>query len=175
MRRPELRSPSRSGRSVTGRSGPRPGSRRRPTLSLCRPPVPGFAANAAAEAARSVKATPAATIVLVRLDMAPRVLHRSRIVYVPIRVARVIRRMLCLAAAVGAVAACGGSDSASHVAELGAYDAEKPLHIQVEAENDGSTDVSFQSPRGGDVEATVVLPPEVEEGKRYPVAVYSHP
>jgi len=50
--------------------------------------------------------------------------------------------MLCLAAAVGAVAACGGSDSASRVAELGGYDAKKTLKVEVEEENNGSTDVS---------------------------------
>lgn len=74
-----------------------------------------------------------------------------------------------------ALAGCGGSDSASHVAELGAYDEQKPLRTKIEAENSGSTDISFQSPRGGDVEATVVLPPDAAEGKRYPVAVYLHP
>ncbi len=70
---------------------------------------------------------------------------------------------------------CGGSDSASNVAELGAYDEKKPLRTKIEAENSGSTDITFQSPRGGDVEATIVLPPEAEQGKRYPAAVYLHP
>lgn len=73
-----------------------------------------------------------------------------------------------------AFASCGGSDSASRVAELGAYDETKPLRTRVEAENTGSTDISFQSPRGGDVEATIVLPPG-GEGKEHPVAVYLHP
>ena len=73
------------------------------------------------------------------------------------------------------LAGCGGSDSASNVAELGAYDDQKPLRTKIEAENSGSTDISFQSPRGGDVEATVVLPPDAAEGKRYPAAVYLHP
>lgn len=72
-------------------------------------------------------------------------------------------------------AGCGGSDSASRVAELGAYDREKPLRTRVEAENTGSTDISFQSPRGGDAEATIVLPPGAEEGAKHPVAVYLHP
>ncbi len=73
------------------------------------------------------------------------------------------------------LAGCGGSESASHVAELGAYDEKLPLRTKVEAENSGSTDITFQSPRGGDVEATVVLPPDAAEGKRYPAAVYLHP
>ena len=73
------------------------------------------------------------------------------------------------------VAGCGGSESASHVAELGDYDASKPLRTKIEAENSGSTDITFQSPRGGDVEATLVLPPDKEEGKRYPAVVYTHP
>jgi cephalosporin-C deacetylase-like acetyl esterase len=72
------------------------------------------------------------------------------------------------------VAGCGSSDSASNVAELAAYDDEKPLRVRVEAENSGSTDITFQSPRGGDAEATIVLPPG-GEGKPYPVAVYLHP
>ena len=79
-------------------------------------------------------------------------------------------------AVVGLVAAgCGGSDSASRVADLAEYDEKKPLRLQVEAENSGSTDISFQSPRGGDVEATIVLPPGAAEGRRYPAAVYIHP
>jgi dipeptidyl aminopeptidase/acylaminoacyl peptidase len=73
------------------------------------------------------------------------------------------------------LAGCGGSESASEVAELAAYDEKKPLRTRIEAENTGSTDITFQSPRGGDVEATIVLPPDKEEGKRYPVALYTHP
>ncbi|HEY7705665.1 MAG TPA: hypothetical protein VH968_00670 [Gaiellaceae bacterium] len=75
------------------------------------------------------------------------------------------------------LAACGGGgdESATHVAELGRYDEKQPLRTQVAAENTGSTDITFQSPRGGDVEATIVLPPDAEEGKRYPAAVYLHP
>ena len=74
-----------------------------------------------------------------------------------------------------ALAGCGGSDSASHVAELAAYDDPEPLRTRVEARNTGSTDLSFQSPRGGDVQATIVLPPDAEEGKTFPAAVYLHP
>ena len=73
------------------------------------------------------------------------------------------------------LAGCGGSESASHVAELGDYDETKPLRTRIEAQNTGSTDITFQSPRGGDVEATIVLPPDAAEGKRYPAAVYLHP
>ncbi|HEX7256137.1 MAG TPA: hypothetical protein VF236_09445 [Gaiellaceae bacterium] len=87
--------------------------------------------------------------------------------------------MLGRAAALGllalAFAGCGGGESASRVAELGAYDDEQPLRTRVEAENRGSTDMTFQSPRGGDVEITMVLPPNAAEGKRHPVAVYLHP
>jgi dipeptidyl aminopeptidase/acylaminoacyl peptidase len=86
----------------------------------------------------------------------------------------VIARLGCLAALGLAVAACGGGDSASNVAELAAYDDKKPLRVRVEAENTGSTDFTFQSPRGGDAEATIVLPPN-GEGNPYPVAVYLHP
>lgn len=74
-----------------------------------------------------------------------------------------------------ALAGCGGGDSASHVAELGAYDDEKPLRTRIEAENTGSTDITFQSPRGGDAEATIVVPPGSEAGTKHPVAVYLHP
>ena len=74
-----------------------------------------------------------------------------------------------------ALAGCGGSESASHVAELGSYDEKQPLRTRIEAENSGSTDITFQSPRGGDVEATVVLPRDAGNGKRYPAAVYLHP
>lgn len=74
-----------------------------------------------------------------------------------------------------AIAACGGSDSASRVAELATYDDEQPLRTRVEAENTGSTDISFQSPRGGDVQATIVLPPDAADGTKHPAAVYLHP
>lgn len=73
------------------------------------------------------------------------------------------------------VPACGGDDSASRVEELGAYDERKPLKVSVEAQNEGSTDITFQSLRGGDVEATLVLPPGAAEGQRHPAAVYLHP
>jgi cephalosporin-C deacetylase-like acetyl esterase len=73
------------------------------------------------------------------------------------------------------MAGCGGSDSATRVAELAEYDAQKPLRTRVQAENTDSTDITFQSPRGGEVEATIVLPPGAEEGRRHPVAVYLHP
>ena len=64
----------------------------------------------------------------------------------------------------------------SHVAELAEYDEKKPLRLRIEAENtEGSTDISFQSPRGGDVEATIVMPSEAGEGGRYPVVLYLHP
>lgn len=86
-----------------------------------------------------------------------------------------IARLGCLAAAVLAVAGCGGSDSVSQVAELAAYDDGKPLRVRVEAENTGSTDITFQSPRGGDVEATILVPPDAGEGEQHPVAVYTHP
>lgn len=77
--------------------------------------------------------------------------------------------------AVGLLAGgCGGSDSVSKVAELAAYDDKKPLRVRVEAENTGSTDITFKSPRGGDAEATIVLPAN-GEGKPSPVAVYMHP
>jgi cephalosporin-C deacetylase-like acetyl esterase len=72
-------------------------------------------------------------------------------------------------------AACGSSDSASNVAQLAEYDEKKPLRLRVEAENTGSTDITFQSPRGGDVEATIVMPPTGGEGNPYPVALYLHP
>lgn len=81
-----------------------------------------------------------------------------------------------LVALVLAMSACGGDDSASRVAELADYDDTKPLHVQVEGENQGSTDITYQSPRGGDVPATLVLPPGAEGGdKRYPVVIYVHP
>jgi cephalosporin-C deacetylase-like acetyl esterase len=73
------------------------------------------------------------------------------------------------------VAGCGSGDSASNVAQLADYDERKPLRVRVEAENTGSTDITFQSPRGGDVEATIVLPPTGGEGNPYPVALYLHP
>jgi dipeptidyl aminopeptidase/acylaminoacyl peptidase len=73
-------------------------------------------------------------------------------------------------------AGCGGNDSATRVAELADYDEKKPLHLRIEAENtEGSTDISFRSPRGGDVEATIVMPPEAGEGRTYPAVVYLHP
>lgn len=73
------------------------------------------------------------------------------------------------------LAACGGGgDSAARVAELGEYDDDKPLNVEVAAKNVESTDLEFQSLRGGDVEATLVLPTEAREGG-HPVAVYLHP
>ena len=86
-----------------------------------------------------------------------------------------IARLGCLAALALAVAGCGSSDSVSQVAELAAYDDKKPLRVRVEAENIGSTDITFQSPRGGDVEATILVPPDARDGERHPVAVYTHP
>ena len=74
------------------------------------------------------------------------------------------------------VAGCGGDESASRVGELADYDGTKPLHVQIERENQGSTDLTYQSPRGGDVPATLVLPPAAStNGKRYPVVMYVHP
>jgi dipeptidyl aminopeptidase/acylaminoacyl peptidase len=102
-------------------------------------------------------------------------LLESRIVYPRTRVA-VVRAFALILTAAAVLSGCGGDDSASRVAELGAYDDKKPLHLKIEAENtEGSTDISFQSPRGGDVEATIVIPPGSTEGQRYPVAVYLHP
>jgi len=74
------------------------------------------------------------------------------------------------------VAGCGGDESASRVGKLADYDGTKPLHVQIERENQGSTDLTYQSPRGGDVPATLVLPPAAStNGKRYPVVMYVHP
>lgn len=85
-------------------------------------------------------------------------------------------RAIPLAAAALALSACGGDDSASRVSELAAYDDTKPLHVMVEGQNQNSTDLTYQSPRGGDVPATLVLPPTAEtDGKRYPVVMYVHP
>ena len=87
-----------------------------------------------------------------------------------------MRRVVTGLLAAGLLAGgCGGSDSVSKVAELAAYDDKKPLRVRVEAENSGSTDITFKSPRGGDAEATIVLPPNGGEGRQYPVAVYLHP
>lgn len=83
-------------------------------------------------------------------------------------------RVLC-AAVVALLAGCGAEESASQVAELARYDDTKPLHVQVEAENTGSTDIRYQSPRGGDVPATVVLPQGAAEGTRHPAVLYIHP
>ena len=74
------------------------------------------------------------------------------------------------------VAGCGGDDSASRVAELADYDDTKPLHVAIEGQNQNSTDFTYQSPRGGDVPATLVLPPTTDtDDKRYPVVIYVHP
>ena len=86
-----------------------------------------------------------------------------------------IRGVAFFGAVALALTACGGDDSASRVAALAKYDDKKPLKATVAAENSGSTDIEFQSPRGGDAEITLVLPPNAEKGKRYPVAIYSHP
>jgi cephalosporin-C deacetylase-like acetyl esterase len=87
-----------------------------------------------------------------------------------------VRRLALLATLVLTGAACGGDDSASRVSELAAYDDTKPLHVMVEGQNQNSTDITYQSPRGGDVPATLVLPPTAEtDGKRYPVVMYIHP
>jgi dienelactone hydrolase len=85
-------------------------------------------------------------------------------------------RFAVVATMVLALAGCGGSDSASTVAELAEYDDTKPLHVQVEGRNEGSIDITYQSPRGGDVPASLVLPPGAEDGTtRYPVVLYIHP
>jgi dipeptidyl aminopeptidase/acylaminoacyl peptidase len=85
------------------------------------------------------------------------------------------RALIGLFAAGLAVAACGGGESASNVAQLAEYDEKRPLRVRVDAENTGSTDITFQSPRGGDVEVTIVLPPTGDQGNPYPVALYLHP
>ena len=87
--------------------------------------------------------------------------ERTRVALVPARTAALLLFALALAG-------CGGSESASHVAELGDYDATKPLRTKIEAENSGSTDITFQSPRGGDVEATIVPPPDAAKGSARP-------
>ncbi len=87
-----------------------------------------------------------------------------------------ILRAIALAAAALTLSACGGDDSASRVSELAAYDDTKPLHVMVEGQNQNSTEITYQSPRGGDVPATLVLPPTADtDGKRYPVVIYVHP
>ena len=87
-----------------------------------------------------------------------------------------IRRVVILAAAAAALVACDGDDSASRVSKLADYDDQKPLHVMVEGQNQNSTDLTYQSPRGGDVPATLVVPPTAEtDGKRYPVALFVHP
>ena len=74
------------------------------------------------------------------------------------------------------LAGCGGSDSASRVSELAEYDDTKPLRVEVEGRNEGSIDITYQSPRGGDVPASLVLPPGAEgRTERYPVVLYVHP
>jgi dienelactone hydrolase len=88
----------------------------------------------------------------------------------------VLGRLALLGAVVLAAAACGGGDSASRVADLAEYDDTKPLRVQVEGQNQNSTDLTYQSPRGGDVPATLVLPPGAENGdKRFPVVIFVHP
>jgi dienelactone hydrolase len=72
------------------------------------------------------------------------------------------------------VAACGSGEPAERVAELADYDESKPLRVRVEGENPGSLDFSYQSPRGGDVAATLVLPEKPPSGGA-PVVVYLHP
>lgn len=87
-----------------------------------------------------------------------------------------IRRLASLAAISLVLAGCGGDDSASRVADLADYDTGKPLRVQVESQNGDQTDLTYRSPRGGDVQATLVLPPGAEGGdKRYPVVLYAHP
>jgi dienelactone hydrolase len=73
------------------------------------------------------------------------------------------------------VAGCGSGDSPARVAELAEYDETKPLRVRIEGENPGSTDLAYQSPRGGDVSATIVVPPDKPEGAEVPAVVYSHP
>jgi dipeptidyl aminopeptidase/acylaminoacyl peptidase len=88
----------------------------------------------------------------------------------------VIRRLASLGAISLVLAGCGGDDSASRVADLADYDTGKPLRVQVESQNGDQTDLTYRSPRGGDVPATLVLPPGAEGGdKRNPVVVYAHP
>ena len=87
-----------------------------------------------------------------------------------------IRRLASLGAISLVLAGCGGDDSASRVADLADYDTGKPLRVQVESQNGDQTDLTYRSPRGGDVPATLVLPPGAEGGdKRYPVVLYAHP
>jgi dienelactone hydrolase len=101
------------------------------------------------------------------------VLVKSRIVYPRARVAAVRGAVTALAVAAMLLGGCGGTDSASRVAELAEYDAKKPLRLEIQGENRGQIDVTYQSPRGGDVPATLVLP-ERRQG-RLPVVVWSHP
>ena len=137
-------------------------------------PGPGFAANAAVATARTAMANAATTVALAAVDLTcspfvvsdamsertcsieDRLPERTRVALVPARTAALLFAL--------ALAGCGGSESASHVAELGDYDATKPLRTKIEAENSGSTDITFQSPQGGDVEATIVLPPDAAKG-----------
>ncbi|HET8652611.1 MAG TPA: hypothetical protein VFM13_08575 [Gaiellaceae bacterium] len=87
-----------------------------------------------------------------------------------------MRRLASLGAIALALAGCGGDDSASRVSDLAAYDAKKPLGVHVESHSGDQTDITYRSPRGGDVPATLVLPPSAEGAeRRYPVALFSHP
>jgi dienelactone hydrolase len=81
--------------------------------------------------------------------------------------------VVALAALLVAAGCGGGEGSADRVAELAAYDEKRPLRLQVQQETPTHVDVTYQSPRGGDVPATLVLPQGVEG--RAPVIVWSHP
>lgn len=61
----------------------------------------------------------------------------------------------------------------SRVEKLAAYDERQPLRLEVEAENAGQIDITYQSPRGGDVPATLVVPARAEGP--VPVVLWAHP
>lgn len=84
---------------------------------------------------------------------------------------RCVRPALAACLAVAILAGCG-SDGIDEVRDKVQYDKSKPVQVEEISQDDVFTEIEFQSPRGTDVSASIVMPPN-PKGK-VPAVVWAH-
>jgi dienelactone hydrolase len=82
-----------------------------------------------------------------------------------------VRRALAAGLAVAILAGCGSDGSADVRAKVD-YDDSKPVKVEEISQGDVFTEIEFQSPRGNDVAASIVMPKN-REGK-VPAVLWAH-